>query len=348
MRALVYHGPEDVRCETVPDPQPASTNDAVIKIERTAICGSDLHIYHGHFESNDRFTLGHESIGEIVETGSGVSQFQVGDRVLVSGVVGCGACPPCRKGTVTACERGVGGLVFGTNQGLPGGQAEALAVPNADVNLCRIPEGVSAEQAVLLTDILPTGYFGARGAEILPGQDIAVVGCGPVGLMAILSAQLFGPARIFALDAVPERLAVAKSLGAIPCDINDGAAEKIFEATGGLGAHSVIEAVGANASIISALELVRRGGCVSVVGVNLEMAMPFPMGLALSKGITFRIGICPIPEFWPRLIPLIAEGRIRPEIAFSHRMKLSQGSEAYALFASRRDGVLKVLLDPSG
>jgi threonine dehydrogenase-like Zn-dependent dehydrogenase len=268
--------------------------------------------------------------------------------VLVAGVVGCGKCGPCRRGTVTACELGIGGNVFGTNQGLAGGQAEALAVPNADMNLLRIPDGVSAEQAVLLTDILPTGYFGARGAEIAPGQDVAVVGCGPVGLMAILSARLFGPARIFALDAIPERLAVAESLGATACNINDGAVERVLEATGGLGPHAVIEAVGANASILSALSLVRRGGFVSVVGVNLDMAMPFPMSLALMKGITFRIGVCPVPEFWPGLVPLIVEGRIQPEIAFSHRMKLSEGPQAYQLFASRSDGVLKILLDPSG
>lgn len=346
MRALVFRGPEDIRCETVPDPSPPDARGAVVRIERTAICGSDLHIFHGHMSPEAGYSVGHEAIGEVVEVGSAVSRFRTGDRVLVSGVIGCGDCAPCRLGRVTACERG-GAAVFGTNRGLPGAQAEALAVPHADATLCAIPDGIGPEQAVLLTDILPTGYLGAEGAEIEPGHDVAVIGCGPVGLMAILSAALFGPARIFALDSVPERLAAAGSLGAIPCDISSGdALQRIAEATGGLGPHSVIEAVGADASIQSALSLVRPSGVVSVVGVNTNLAFPFPMALALVKGITFRIGICSVPRYWTHLVPLVAEGRIRPEFVFSHRMGLSQGSEAYDLFASRRDGVLKVLLDP--
>jgi threonine dehydrogenase-like Zn-dependent dehydrogenase len=165
--------------------------------------------------------------------------------------------------------------------------------------------------------------------------------------MAILSAQLFSPARIFALDNVPARLAQAEKLGAIPCDVSADANAEILEATGGLGPHSVIEAVGADATIQNAIALVRRGGQVSVVGVSTNMALPFPMGLALVKGITFRIGICPVPQYWPRLAPLIATGRLQPEFVFSHHMRLDEGAAAYELFASRRDGVLKVLLDPS-
>lgn len=345
MRSLVFRGPEDIRCETLPDPSPPDARGAVVRVERTAICGSDLHLYHGHLSPDPGYGVGHEAIGEVVETGSAVSRFRPGDRVLVSGVVGCGECGPCREGRVTACERG-GMAVFGTNQGLPGAQAEALAVPVADANLCAIPEGVGPEQAVLLTDVLPTGYLGAEGAEIQPGQDVAVIGCGPVGLMAILAASLFGPARIFALDRVPERLAAAASLGAIPCDVSGDARAEITEATGGLGPHAVIEAVGADASIQDALALVRPGGIVSVVGVNTSLAFPFPMAVALMKGITFRIGVCPVPRYWSRLVPLLAQGRLRPEFVFSHRMGLSEGPEAYELFASRRDGVLKVLLDP--
>jgi threonine dehydrogenase-like Zn-dependent dehydrogenase len=345
VRALVYHGPEDIRCETVPDPSPPDERGAVVRIERTAICGSDLHIYHGHLSPAVGYAVGHEAIGEVMETGSAVSRFHPGDRVLVSGVVGCGDCAACRLGRVTACERGAS-AVFGTNQGLPGAQAEALAVPHADGNLCAIPDGVGPEQAVLLTDILPTGYLGAEGAEIQPGQDVAVIGCGPVGLMSILAASLFGPARIFALDRVPERLAAAESLGALPCDVSGDAQAEITEATGGLGPHSVIEAVGADATIQTALAMVRRGGVVSVVGVNTNLAFPFPMAVALFKGLTFRIGVCPVPRYWTHLVPLVTQGRIRPEFVFSHRMGLSEGSKAYDLFASRRDGVLKVLLDP--
>ena len=346
MKALVYHGVTDIRFETVPDPTPTDAGGAVVRIERTAICGSDLHIYHGQMNPEPGYSVGHECIGEVVETGSRVGRFKVGDRVLVSGVVGCGECAPCHAGTVTACERGFP-TVFGTNQGLDGGQAEALAVPRADHALHAIPDGVSADQAVLLTDILPTGYLGARDAHIRPGQDVAIVGMGPVGLMALMSAKLFGPARIFALDSVPERLAVAETLGAIPCDVSGDVQTQVLEATGGFGPHAVIECVGADASIQTSLALVRRGGFVSVVGVSTNMAFPFPMALALIKGITFHIGVCSVPEFWPTLVPLIAEGKLCPETVFPHRMGLSEGADAYALFDSRRDGVLKVLLDPS-
>lgn len=345
MRALVYHGKGDVRCDTVPDPEPGDRAGVIVRIQHTAICGSDLHIYHGDMGEGP-FSVGHEAIGEVVETGSAVHGFRTGDQVLVSGVTGCSRCPACGGGAVTQCERD-GGRVFGTNQGLAGVQAEAIAVPDADRNLHRIPEGVSAKSAVLLTDILPTGYFGAENAEIEPGHDVAVIGCGPVGLMAIQSALLFGPRRVFALDRVPERLAAAKRLGAIPCDVVGDAQAEIVEATGGLGPHSVIEAVGADATIQSALQLVRRGGRVSVVGVNTNMAMEFPMGLALVKGITFRIGVCPVPRLWPHLVPLLAEGKLQPDFVFSHEMALGAGSEAYELFDSRREGVLKVLLDAS-
>ncbi|MDJ0785536.1 MAG: alcohol dehydrogenase catalytic domain-containing protein [Myxococcota bacterium] len=345
MRALVYHGPEDVRCDTVPDPTPP-TDGCVVKVERTAICGSDLHIYHGHLAAEGGFSIGHEFIGEVAETGSGVHDFRSGDRVLVSGAHGCGSCAPCRRGSVTICERGQS-RVFGTNQGLDGGQAEAVAVPGADLVLKRIPEGVSAEQAVLLTDILPTGYFGARGAEIQPGQDVAVVGTGPVGIMSILCAQLFGPARVFALDSVPHRLKQAEELGAIPCDVSGDGRERLLEATGGIGPNAVIEAVGSDGAIQSAVEIVRPGGFVSVVGVNVNPVFPFNMALALMKGITFRIGVCPIPELWPFLVPLVAAGRLSPEVVFTHHMGLSEGGAAYDLFAHRRDGVMKVLLDPA-
>jgi len=345
MRALVYHGQGDIRCEDVPDPMPEGPDGAVVKIERTAICGSDLHIYHGQM-GEGHFSIGHEAIGEVVEAGSGVRDFRAGDRVLVSGVIGCGHCGPCRSGAVTSCER-EGGRVFGTNQGLAGGQAEALAVPDADATLHRIPDGLSTKSAVLLTDILPTGYFGAENAEIEPGHDVAVIGCGPVGLMAIQSALLFGPRRVFALDGVPGRLDAAKRLGAIPCDVSGDANGEILEATGGLGPHSVIEAVGADDTIRNALALVRRGGRVSVIGVNTNMAFEFPMALALFKNVTFRIGVCPVPRFWSHLVPLLAEGKLQPDFVFTHEMGLGDGAAAYELFDSRREGVLKVLLDPS-
>lgn len=345
MRSLFIHGKGDVRVENLPDPSPDDTDGVVVKVERTAICGSDLHIYHGDLGEGS-FGIGHEAIGEVVEAGSGVRRFRTGDRVIVSGVVGCAQCGPCNRGSVTSCEND-GGRVFGTNNALPGAQAEAIAVPKADTSLAKIPEGVSDASAVLLTDILPTGYLGAENANIAPGQDVAVVGCGPVGLMAVQTAQLFGPRRVFALDRVPARLAAAKALGALPIDVTTDPIAPVLDLTDGLGPHSVIEAVGAEATILTALQLVRKGGTVSVVGVPSPAPMSFPMALALVKNLTFRIGVCPVPKFWPHLVPLIAEGRLQPDSVFTHEMSLGEGPEAYALFDSREDGVLKVMLDPT-
>ena len=269
MRGLVFHGPGDVRCETLPDPTPPDERGAVLKVERAAICGSDLHLYKGAMPAEPGITIGHEFVGEVAETGSQVKGFRTGDRVLVSGVIGCGECPRCLRGEVVRCQR-FETRVFGVQPTLPGGQAEAVAVPVADHAMKKIPDGVSVEQAVLLTDILPTGYLGARMADIRPGQDVAVIGSGPVGLLAIMTAWLFGPARVFAIDTVPERLEQARALGATPLLASEAEA-RLGEITLGQGVDSVIEAVGADETIQSAIRMVRAGGTVSVVGVNINM-----------------------------------------------------------------------------
>ena len=215
MKALVFQGPNDIRVENVADPTPHDANGAVVKIEATGICGSDLHLYHGALPTEPGFVIGHEFVGEVVETGSGVTEFRAGDKVIVPGVIGCGSCAPCEAGQVTRCENG-GTRVFGQTSELHGGQAEAAAVPMADTHLLHLPDGIGWEQGVLLTDILPTGYFGALNAEIEHGDDIAILGMGPVGIMALQSAQLFGPARIFALDLVPETTRLRKGAGRDP------------------------------------------------------------------------------------------------------------------------------------
>lgn len=345
MRGLVLHGPGDVRVEHLPDPTPSDAGAAVVRILRTAVCGSDLHFYHGTMEAGGPLRLGHEFVGEVVETGRGVHRVRAGDRVMVSGVIGCGACVHCERGEVVRCRR-MATRVFGTGLDLPGGQAEAAAVPAADHALRPIPEGVSLEQAVLLTDILPTAHFGAKLAGLQPGDDVAVVGLGPVGLLAVLCAGLFGPARIFAVDPVAERREHAAALGALPL-APDEAAAALAEATEGQGVDAVIEAVGADASLRAALEWVRVGGTVAAVGVNLRMDLPFPMGLAFRKGLTLRTGLVPVPAMWPELLPLVAAGRLAPERVFTHRLGLAEGPEAYRIFAARERGVLKVLLDPT-
>jgi threonine dehydrogenase-like Zn-dependent dehydrogenase len=346
MRAVVLHGERDVRVETVPDAGVPGPDGLLLRVERSAICGSDLHLYHGPM-TIPGVHLGHEFLGTVDDVGSDVQTVKSGDRVLVSGVIGCGHCTACRAGDPVVC-RNAGLKVFGTSLELAGGQAEAVAVPAADASVLAIPEGVTDEQALLLTDILPTGYLGAARADIQPGDTVVVIGLGPVGVFALQCAQLFGPSRILAVDMVPERLANAERLGAEPIDASGGATiATVLERTGGRGADAVIEAVGADQSINDALFCAAPGATVSVIGVNLNFAFPFPMPLALMKRLTFRVTIASIPTAWPMLVPLIAQGRLHPEEVFTHRMGLSAAAEAYRVFDAREDGVLKVMLDPS-
>ena len=211
-----------------------------------------------------------------------------------------------------------------------------------------IPESIGDEQAVLLTDILPTGFIGARRADIAPGSTVAVIGLGPVGICALRSALLYSPARVLAVDPVSHRRDHAARIGAEPIDPADGGAmAQVLEAIGGRGADAVIEAVGHDETINDAIMCVKPGGTVSVVGVSTNLAHPFPMVIAMYKGITFRICVADIPSTWDNLIPLVANGRLHPEDVFTHRMGLSEAPEAYRIFDSREDGVMKVLLDPT-
>jgi 2-desacetyl-2-hydroxyethyl bacteriochlorophyllide A dehydrogenase len=346
MRAVVLQGPHEVSVEQVPDPELPGPAGAIVKVERTAICGSDLHLYHG-IMGGAGVRLGHEFVGTVEEVGDDVRRLKTGDRVLVSGVVGCGRCDACLRRDPVLCANG-GGKVFGVGPDLHGGQAEAVAVPAADLFALPIPETISAEQAVLLTDILPTGYLGAQRAEIEPGSTVAVFGLGPVGVFALQCAQLFSPARVFAVDMVADRLERAAQLGAEPIDASKGsAAAQILEKTKGRGADSVIEAFGADATIAEAIYSAAAGGTVSVVGVSLNMAFPFPVPLALMKRLTFRVTLASIPTTWDALIPLVAAGRLHPEDVFTHRVGLSDAPEAYRRFDAHEPGVLKFLLDPS-
>ena len=346
MRATVLNGPRDVSLETVPDPVLPGPEGIIVTVERTAICGSDLHLFHDA-PTGSGIRLGHEAIGTVAEVGPHVRNFARGDRVLVSGVIGCGTCVPCLAGQPNVCLNDKA-AAFGTMPDLPGGQAEAMAVPFADLFALRIPENVSDEEAVLLTDILPTGYLGALRASIRPGATVAVIGLGPVGIMALQCAALFGPARILAVDQVPERLARAERFGAEPIDAGSApAVAQVMEATGRRGADSVIEAVGADATVLDAVSCAASGGTVSIVGVNLSLALPFPMGLVFLKSLTLRTIFAPVPGTWPSLVPLVQSGRLQLAETFTHRMQLSRVAEAYDLFDSRRDGVLKVLLLPN-
>ncbi len=346
MKAVILEGERDVKVGDVPDPELPGPDGVVVRVEKSAICGSDLHFYHGSIPVIG-VRLGHEFIGTVAETGADVRTVQTGDRVLVSGVIGCGRCPACLRRDPVVCTGG-GPKVFGSSLDLPGGQAEAVAVPAADTSVLKIPDEITDEQAVLLTDILPTGYLGAQMADIRPGSTVAVFGCGPVGLMTLHCVSLFGPGRVLAVDMLPERRARAEALGAEPIDPSEGGSvAQIMDRTGGRGADCVIEAIGADQTIIDSLMSSAPGGTVSVIGVSMNLALPIPFPLILFKRLTVRAALASIPMTWEALVPLVASGKIEPDDVFTHRMGLSQAADAYRMFDAREDGVGKVLLDPS-
>jgi len=343
MKALTYHAAKDIRFESIPDAKITAPHAALVRVKACAICGSDLHIYQGHGFSDDvGFCVGHEAVGEIVEIGSNVESLRVGDQVMISAAVGCGLCPPCRAGDCTRCERDATAC-YGLSHKLPGCQAEAVVVPHADQNAAIIPEGLSHEQALMLTDNLPTAYLGATNANIRPGGTVAVVGLGPIGLMAVEIAFALGAARVFAVDLVQERRDMAERLGAIALEPGDERAI-MKELTGGRFAESVVEAVGADATLKLALSLAGKQATVSTIGVNQTKQFPFPMALAFNRGLTFRTSLCSVVKHWPELVPMVRSGRLKPQQFISHRMPLADGAEAYALFNDRRDGAMKMVL----
>jgi 2-desacetyl-2-hydroxyethyl bacteriochlorophyllide A dehydrogenase len=314
-------------------------------MEACSICGSDLHIYHGHGFSDDiGFCVGHEAVGEVVEIGRAVSRLKVGDKVMMPAAVGCGACRSCLSGNVIGCEFGAGSC-YGLSARLQGVQAEAFRVPAADSNAVKIPDGISRDQALMMTDALATAWFGARNADIRPGSSVAVIGLGPIGLMAVDSAFIMGAHQVYAIDPIAERRAFAAQAGAIALH-PDAALETIRDATNGRKLDCVVEAVGHDATVDLALRLVTRRGTVSVIGVQQSRRYAFPLERAFAAGLTFRIGTCSVPEEWPALVPLVQSGRLRPEQYISHVMPLCDGSAAYGIFDQRHEGALKVVLTP--
>jgi threonine dehydrogenase-like Zn-dependent dehydrogenase len=345
MKAVVLAGDRAVEVTDVADPVLPGPDGLILRVEKAAICGSDLHLYHGILATPGT-QLGHEFLGTVEEVGPAVGSVKKGQRVLVSGVIGCGHCAACLARDPVVC-RNAGTRVFGTSLELPGGQAEAVAVPAADASVLALPDDISDEHALLLTDILPTGYLGAQRADITPGDTVVVIGLGPVGLLAVQSAWLFGPSRILAVDMVPARLARAEQLGAEPVDARDGdTVAQVLDRTGGRGAQAVIEAVGADQSIADAIFCAAPGGTISVIGVNLNFALPIAMPVLLMKRLTLRVTLASIPSTWEALLPLVARGQLVPDDLFTHRFPLADAAEAYRLFDAREDGVLKVSLTP--
>lgn len=343
MKALLYQGARDIRYEDLTDAKLEADTDVLVKMDRCGICGSDLHIYHGEgFSPELGYCVGHEAVGEVVETGNRVNRVKSGDMVMLSAAVGCGSCAACLAGNITQCETGNIGC-YGLGPTLQGCQAEAIRVPMGDFNVRPIPNGISIDQALLLTDNLPTAHLGCKNANIEPGSVVGVVGLGPIGLMAVEICFALGAGKVFAIDLVKERRDMAASLGAIPLD-PASAAQEIMEATSGKMLDSVVECVGADATISLSIGLAKRWGTVSAIGVNQSMDFKFPMGLAFVKGLKFAIGTCSVQSHWDELIALIRAGRLDPEKFITHRMSLSEGAEAYRLFDAREDGALKMIL----
>jgi threonine dehydrogenase-like Zn-dependent dehydrogenase len=347
VKAITFHAPGEFRVERVSDPRIEAPTDALIRVELAAICGSDLHVWHGREVGLDAGTvMGHEFVGTVLESGSEVTRFRPGDWVVSPFTTSCGGCFYCTAGLTARCERG---QLFGwveRGRGLHGGQAELVRVPLADSTLVAIPEGLSREAALLTGDVLATGYHCARQGGVGPGTGCAVLGAGPVGLMAIVAARELGAARILAVDLVPERLAWARRLGAEPVAPGTDPVSQIRELTQGRGVDAVLEAIGSPESTRLAFDLVRPGGTISSVGVHHEAGFPFSPGQAYDKNLTWRIGRCPARHYMEALQPLARKHQPELEKLFTHTVPLDRGPEAYRMFAERRDGCIKVALNP--
>ncbi len=350
MRAALITGPRSVRVEDVPDARLPASDGAVVTVQKSAICGSDLHFYDGDMAVGDGLRAGHEAVGTVVEIGPDVHSVKVGDRVLVASVAGCGHCAGCAEGDPILCLNG-GPQVFGT-QTLPGAQAEAIAVPGADFQLRALTgplADITDEAALLLTDNLATGWIAARKAGFAPGATVAVIGLGAVGLCAVRSALLLGAGRVLAADLAPGRRELAASWGAEVIDPSGagGTEGAVRAATHGLGAEVVIEAVGADATLDAAFGSVRNGGTVSVVGVHGYAPYPISMLGALFRSLTIRTTTAPIQQTWRELLPLVASGRMPTDGIFTHHFGLEQAADAYAAVAARSGECIKTVFDVS-
>jgi alcohol dehydrogenase len=344
MHALVYHGPGKRAWEEVPDPVIVDPTDAIVRIDVSTICGTDLHILKGDVpETTPGTILGHEAVGTVVEVGSAVTTLEPGDQVLVSCITSCGRCRFCKEGHYGLCTGG-GGWIFGHT--IDGLQAELARVPFADTSVYKLPEGLTPEDVIFLADILPTAYeVGVLNGGVQPGDTVAVVGAGPIGLAAIMTAKLFTPSRVIAIDLADARLQKALEFGA-DVAINNGredALEEIRKLTAGLGADVAIEAVGVPETFELCTAIVRSGGHVANVGVHGHSATLHLESLWI-RDVTITTGL--VDTFTtPQLMRLIAERRLDPSPFATHRFALSQTEDAYDVFAAAADThALKVVL----
>jgi threonine dehydrogenase-like Zn-dependent dehydrogenase len=389
MQALVWHGKNDVRVERVPDPTVLNPRDAVVRITSTAICGSDLHLLDGYIPTMQTGDiLGHEFMGEVVEVGPENRKLKVGDRVVVPFTIACGGCFFCEKGLWSLCDNSnpnawmaeklygytTSGL-FGYSHltgGYAGGQAEYARVPFADVGPLKVPENLSDEQVLFLSDILPTGYMAAENCNITPGDIVAIWGAGPVGQMAIKSAWLLGAGRVIAIDSVEERLRMAREKGLAETINyeNEDVFDTLKTMTGGRGPDACIDAVGLEAhgvtldayldrvkaslflatdrpsALRQAIHACRKGGVVSIPGVYGGFLDKVPVGAAFQKGLTLKMGQTHVMRYMQPLLERIQSGELDPSFVITHRVPLSGAAEAYKTFREKQDGCIKVVLKP--
>ncbi|MDZ7772580.1 MAG: alcohol dehydrogenase catalytic domain-containing protein [Balneolaceae bacterium] len=348
MKAFTFQGIRQAALEDIAEPSIQEPGDAIVKVERAALCGSDMHIYHGRETGLDRGTvMGHEFTGRVAEIGKGVQRFSEGDPVISPFTVNCGSCDYCREGLTARCRSS---RLFGwveDGEGLHGAHAEYVRVPMADATLLAKPGELSWEQAVLMGDNLPTGWFCAEMAEIGPGDSCAVVGCGPIGLMCVMAAQFRGAEKIFALDAIPLRLEKARELGAVPVDIREADhRDRLREACGGRGVGKVLEAVGSRDSMRDAFELLRPGGILATVGVQAYGALPFKPPEIYDKNLTLKAGRCSARRYAEELLSQAAAGAFPLESVITHTIPLNDALEAYRLFDTEKGACIKVLLQP--
>jgi threonine dehydrogenase-like Zn-dependent dehydrogenase len=351
MQAVVFHAPHDVRVEEVPRPEIEEPDDVLLRVDRAAICGTDLHPYSGRLEMEEGFVLGHEYLGTIEAKGDGVTQFEEGERAVGSFFVACGNCWFCRRGAFMKCvmNRVFGmGMVMGD---LPGAQAQYVRVPEADLTLRKLPESpseveVGDEDMLFVGDILSTGYDAIRKTDMRPGDFVAVIGCGPVGLCTVMAAFALGAGTVVAVDMVPERLKLAESLGAVAVNPQEAdPADIVLDATEWRGADLVVDAVGHESALAAAFPLVRMGGTISMPGMYVEDAAQIPIGDMWLKNITMIAGVANVQAHMDEVIELIRHGRLDPKVIISHRMPLSEAAKGYEMFEQRE--ALKVVLDPS-
>ena len=317
MQGITFHGVHDFRYGQAKEPTLEADSDVIVGVTQTAICGSDLHLWHGSLPAAEPgFVVGHECVGVVQEVGSGVQTLAKGDRVFVSCTLGCGTCVSCRRGLYSGCKvttaGGTRSNIMGFSAAFPGVQAERVRVPFADANVFRVPDGVSYEQSLFLTDILPTAEMVVQFAEVKPGDRVVIFGCGPVGSLAQRCAQLYGAARVIAVDLEDTRLARAKELG---CDVinpeKENLLERVAELTGGEGADSAIEAVGRPELIGQASMLVRPGGIIAVAGV-IVAPVELPWALFLMRNLSLRAGLVNPQNHVGPLLSLIESGRLDP------------------------------------